>query len=110
MNYIIPESRLHQVIFKYLDMQNLIKTDVKVHFYDGFYFTRNKGDEYCIMGYNKLNGTLTIYSGFVDEVSNMFSLSNEEMSQAISLWIENDFDVEVTKTNVEDQKYHFFLP
>ena len=104
MKYIIPESRLHQVIFKYLDMQNfnMVKKG------DYIYFTENVGDKYGFLKYYSYNRSLFIFSVFADKISNMFSLPEEDTERIISSWVEKTFGVKVVWVYIGNNKFRFF--
>ena len=97
MKYIIPQSRLHQVIFKYLDMQNLniVKRGVYV------YFTENVRDKYGFLKYNYYTESLFILKVFADNISDMFGLSVKESGQIISSWVENTLGVKVNLIKIK---------
>ena len=105
MKYNIPQSRLNELIFKYLDMQdfNMVEKDNEI------FFTENVGDEYGFLKYKYNTGSLFILKVFADKISNIFGIPVKKAEDIISLWVENAFDVAVIKTKVENQIYHFFL-
>ena len=104
MKYIIPQSRLHQVIFKYLDMQNfnMVKKG------DYIYFTENVGDKYGFLKYYSYNGSLFIFNVFADKISNMFSLPEEDIEWIISSWVEKTLGGEYGVYNVYNT-YRFLI-
>ena len=101
MKYIIPQSRLNELIFKYLDMQDMSVTK----YANAIFFAENVGDKYGVLKYD--NGYLYILKRFVDKISNMFSLPEEDIEWIISSWVENTFDVKVVWPHVSSDRLLF---
>jgi hypothetical protein len=51
MKYLITESQIDKVIFKYLDNQDFIQIETD----DNIYFTNSEGDEHAQVRYDKRN-------------------------------------------------------
>ena len=104
MKYIIPESRLHQIIFKYLDMQdfNMVEKDNYI------YFIENVGDKYGFLKYNYDTGSLFILKVFADKISNIFGIPIKDLERIISSWVEKTFGVKVVWPYVSTNKFRFF--
>lgn len=106
MKYIIIESRLNQVIFKYLDNMNLITKQR----YDDIFFVKDKSDKYGVLRYDTTDGWLFIKRDLVNEVSSFFSLSQEESEIVISRWVENTIDETVSEPDTWSGDLTFLIP
>ena len=96
MKYIIPQSKLENIIFKYLDMKGLkqIKTSVAYNFYipdgeDGKHFLINCG----------LDGDCFISSILAQDVCDMFSIDPDDSLSMIRNWIESKTDIKIVSYN-----------
>jgi hypothetical protein len=85
MKYLVTESQIDRIVFKYLDNQDFIKSEE-----DGFiYFMNSEGD--------KDDGVCTINSLLVREISKFFSLSNGHSIDVIGKWVEHTLQMEVSR-------------
>jgi len=96
MKYIITESKLNQVIFKYLDNQDFIQIEKN----DSIYFINSEGDEYAQIRFNKKDGWFGIYYKLIEDISSFFSLQEYDSEQVIGRWVENTLQMKVTNTVV----------
>ena len=94
MKYLITESQLDKVIFKYLDNQDFIKI-VKDN---RIYFVNSEGDEYAQIRYDKSDGWCYIDSDLIKEISSFFSLQHFDSEQVIGKWVENTLQMKLSKT------------
>jgi hypothetical protein len=94
MKYLITESQINKVIFKYLDNQDFIRVDKG----NKIYFVNSEGDEYAQIRYDKKNGWCGIYYKLVDEISSFFSIQDSDSKQVIGKWVENTLQMKVTTT------------
>ena len=94
MKYLITESQLDNIIFKYLDNQDFIQIK------DGnrIYFANSEGDEYVQIRYGKSYGWCIIYYKLVDEISRFFSMDEYDSEQVIGRWVEHTLQMNVTNT------------
>lgn len=108
MKHDITETRLFQIISKYLDCQNL--SIIEKH--NNIYLAENKDDKYGVIRYDTKYRFLVISDNLINEVSNMFGLSEKETSHVISLWVENVLSMTVIKTFEWDSvsQYQFCIP
>jgi len=97
MKYLITESQIDRVIFRYLDNQDFIQIERG----DNIHFTNSEGDEYAQIRYNKSDGQCYIYWKLIGEISSFFSLGQNESEKVIGRWVENTLQVRVTNTNAE---------
>ena len=94
MKYLITESQLDKVIFKYLDNQDFIQFERN----DSIYFANSEGDEYAQIRFDKDDGWCGIYYKLVDEISSFFSMEYSDSKQVIGKWVENSLQMKVTET------------
>ena len=85
MKYLITESQLDKVIFKYLDNQDFIK----VEYGNNIYFVNSENDEYAQIRYDKSDGWCTIERKLMKEIVNFFSLDNNNSILVIAEWTES---------------------
>ena len=94
MKYLITESQLDNIIFKYLDNQDFIQFERN----DSVYFVNSKGDRYAQIVYNKNNGWCVIYYGLVKEISTFFSMKGSDSESLIGRWVEHTLQMKVKNT------------
>ena len=92
MKYLITESQIDKVIFKYLDNQDFIQIEKT----DRIYFVNSEGDNYGQIRYDTDDGWCAIYADLIKEISNFFSLSNIHSIDVISKWVERTLQMKVT--------------
>jgi hypothetical protein len=91
MKYLITESKLDRVIFKYLDNQDFIQIEKG----DGVYFVNSEGDEYAQIKYFKKDSKCVIYTGLIGEVSSFFSMQGYDARETIGRWVEETLKVDI---------------
>ena len=96
MKYLITESQLDKVIFKYLGNQDFIIIDMN----DSIYFVNSEGDRYTQIRFDKDDGWCVIYYELVDEISSFFSMQNSDSESVIGRWVENTLQMKVTNTGL----------
>ena len=89
MKYLITESQLDKVIFKYLDNQDFIK----VEYGDNIYFVNSENDEYAQIRLNYDIPWVGMSDNLCKEVSSFFSISKEDSQKIIGLWIKHKFKI-----------------
>jgi hypothetical protein len=95
MKYLITESQIDNIIFKYLDNQDFIQIDMN----DGIYFVNSEEDEYVQIRYDKKNGWCLIYYRLMNEISTFFSIEvSGSTLKVIGKWVENTLQMRVSKT------------
>jgi len=96
MKYIIPESKLDKIVFRYLDniLKNLEKRKPK--YFKGYVFAY-PNEEFGILGWDT-DGTLYIYEELIDEISNGFGLNRNDSKSIISRWASDRLQLEVKNT------------
>ena len=97
MKYVITESQLDKVIFRYLDVQdlNIIKIGASTYFsYPDDNFAQIK------YGGNHANNELCfIFIGLIGKVSSLFSLDRYQSTRIIGQWVKKKLDLEGQMSN-----------
>ena len=91
MKYLITESQLDKIVFKYLDNQDFIQFERN----DSIYFVNSEGDEYSQIRFNYKNSHCYIYTGLIDEVASFFSMKSYDAKDFIGMWVERTSNVNV---------------
>jgi hypothetical protein len=94
MKYLITESQLDKVIFKYLDNQDFIQ----MNFGEKIYFLNSVNDVYAQIRFDKDDGWCDIYYELIEEISSFFSMQDSDSESVIGRWVENTLQVKVTNT------------
>ena len=94
MKFLITESKLEQVIFKYLDNQDFVKIDKG----ENVYFVNSEGDRLAEIRFNKKNGWCYINYNLIQEISSFFSMKESDSEQVIGIWVESTLQMKVTYT------------
>ena len=96
MKYLITESRLDKVIFKYLDNLNLYK----IEYIGDYYFWRSKEswyiNDYVLISASRKRKDCFVVSDLLSEISSFFSLDLESALLIISKWVETKVNFEIT--------------
>ena len=95
MKVIIPEKRLEQMIFKYLDVKFKDLEQVKGNYYDIVF--RFPDVEYGILGWNR-PGDLYIYRKLIDNIFSFIPIEKTEIDKIISRYIGSRYNLEVRDT------------
>ena len=94
MKYLITESQLDRVIFKYLDNQDFIQVEKK----GSIYFVNSDDNEYAQIRYNKKNGWCNIRYTLINDISSLFSMDESDCKKVIGSWVEKTLQVMVVTT------------
>ena len=105
MKYLITDSQLDKVIFKYLDNQDFIQIETD----DNIYFTNSEGDEHAQVRYDKRNGVCYIYWKLIQEISHFFSIEYSYSELVIGRWSENSLQMKVSETDFVGHSYFYLL-
>ena len=103
MNYLITESQFDRVIFKFLDNKDFIKIEKG----ETIYFVNSEDDEYDQIRYKKSDGWCYVNYNIIDEISNFFSLQDDDSEQVIGRWVENTIQMKVTNIQVVDYFFSY---
>jgi hypothetical protein len=98
MKYLITESQLDKVIFKYLDNQDFIQIEKN----DKVYFVNSEGDEHAQIRFDKDDGWCGIYWRLIIEISAFFSMDEDDCESLIGRWVENTLQMKVTNTQAPE--------
>ena len=96
MKYLITESQLDNIIYKYLDSLNLYKLEDR----GDYYFWKSKESwnrsDYVVISATHKRKDCFISSGLLVEISSFFSLDLNSALTIISKWVETKVDFEIT--------------
>ena len=92
MKYIITESQLNKIIFKYINLKRFIQIEKG----DNIYFVNSEDDESAQIRYDKDNGWCFISINLIKEISSFFSLGRYDSEKVIERWVENKLQMKVT--------------
>jgi len=108
MKYIITESQLEKMVFKYLDNQDfkIIKKkynpdNLKTVISSRLYFVKDESDESAEIVFDYWKGILNITSELCEEIVQMFSLDDESDAELIiNEWVGSKInkDIDILKT------------
>ena len=94
MKYLITESQIDKVIFKYLDNQDFIVTGNDT----SLFFVNSDDDEYAQIRYDEDDDWCYIDYDLIGEISSFFSLRRSDSKEVIGRWVENTLQMKVTNT------------
>ena len=94
MKYLITESQLDRMIFKYLDNQDFIQIEKN----NRIYFINSESDVYAQIRYDEDSEVCFINIDLVKEISSFFSLERSDSKEVIGRWVENTLQMKVTDT------------
>jgi hypothetical protein len=92
MKYLITESQLDRVIFRYLDNQDFIQIKIGLL----TYFVNSEDDEYAQI--KNGNFGCVISPELIKEISSFFSLDESDSKSSIGRWVGNTLQMKVTNT------------
>ena len=88
MKYLITESQLDKVIFKYLDNQDFIIK--RMNSDNVTYFVNSENDEFSVgLIQHYRNGDCVMSFELIDEIATFFSMEFNSSKYVIARWIEN---------------------
>ena len=96
MKYFITESKLNQVIFRYLNNQDFIQIEKN----NSIHFVNSENDQYAQIRYDKSDGWCGIRYNLINEISSFFSLQESDSKEVIGRWVENTLQMKVTETQI----------
>ena len=95
MKFLITESKLDSIVFKYLDNQDFIKIEKS----NMIYFVNSESDEYAQIRFYK-DGRCYVSYDLYNEISMFFSLQDSDFDKVIVKWVENIIKMEVESIGV----------
>ena len=102
MKYIITESRLDDIIFKYLDM-TLRHLEKKKGYTTDIVFTY-PNDEEGPIGLN--NGELSVNYDIILEMSSMFNMDEQEVSDKVGEYLKQKYNLDFIGTTPSIYNYY----
>ena len=94
MKYIIPQDKIDNIVFKYLDLKRLEKRKPK--YFEGIVLAY-PNEDYGILRWEN-NGFLYIYHEIIDEISSNFGMDKSDSKSIIGRWVSNRYQLEVINT------------
>jgi len=96
MKYIIPQDKIDNIVFKYLDttLKGLEKR--KAEYFEGIVFAY-PNEEFGILGLEN-DGNLYIYYELIDKISSGFGLNKSDCQTMIGRWVSDRFQLEGINT------------
>jgi len=101
MKYLITESQLDKVIFRYLEKQNFIQVNQKYR----IYFVKSEDDDFAQIRYDKEDSWCGINPVLIDKISSFFSLDTYDCIRVIGKWVENTIQMNVADANESTSLY-----
>ena len=98
MKYIIPENKLDNIVFKYLDTTLKGLEKKKPEYFEGIVIAHPNKD-YGILGLTN-NDTLHIYHELIDEISEIFGLDRSDSKSIIGRWVSDRYQLKVRNTHI----------
>jgi hypothetical protein len=95
MKYLITESQIDKVIFKYLDNQDFVIIKRKKQ----IYFANSDNDKFSQIRYDKKDGWCFISYKLIEEISRFFSLHTADSEEIIGRWVGNTLKLRITSTD-----------
>jgi hypothetical protein len=95
MKVIIPENRLEQMIFKYLDVKFKDLEQSRGMYYEIVF--RFPDEEYGILGWDK-TGNLYIYYKLIDNIFSFIPIKKTEIQKIIGRYVGSRYNLTVTDT------------
>jgi hypothetical protein len=92
MKYLITESQVDKLIFKYLDNQDFIRIENN----DKILFVNSEMDKHVQISYDENNGSCGIYYRLINEISDFFSIEKSDSKEVIGRWVENTLQRRIT--------------
>jgi hypothetical protein len=96
MKYLITESQLDKVIFKYLDSMDLVRTEKD----NKIYFKKSDADSPSMIIYDKENGVCKINFLLLRPVSAFFSMDTSDSENIIGKWVEKTLNMKVSSSKL----------
>jgi hypothetical protein len=91
MKYIITESQLDKLIFKYLDSKDF----VTINLGPNIFFSDSEDSSESQITYDKTTKSCFIARDLINEISNLFDLNSVTSTNAIGEWVKHTQQVEV---------------
>ena len=116
MKYLVTESQLDRVIFKYLDIQDFVLYDDKRKFNNYIYFLNNITDDtaqisvYVTNALGEDRDWVYVNGELIQVLSNFFSIDEDECLETIIRWVSSVLNMEVSRIeNTDNTGAHYRL-
>ena len=99
MKYIIKESQIDRIVFKYLDNQDFIVYDDKKKFDSYIHFLNSESDEfsqisvYVKNAFGEVRNWVFVNPDLTEELSNFFSIDKRDCLGIIKVWVDNTLGI-----------------
>ena len=104
MKYVITEIQLYKMVFRYLDMHRYKTFETE----ENIYFLNNITDDtaqisiYVSNAFGEIKNWMYVNGELIDELSNFFSIDEDECLETIKRWVSNFLNMEVGKIENTD--------
>jgi hypothetical protein len=88
MKYLITESQVNKIIFKYLDNQDFVKDATSKE----IFFLNSINDEHGVIVFDKKKGMLFVSYELIEEIAKFFSIPNVHSLNLITDWAQGYID------------------
>jgi len=113
MKYLITESKLEKVIFKYLDIQDFVIYDNKKRFSNYIYFLNSESDResqisvYTNNAFGEVRNWIFVNSDLTDKLSTLFPIGKSDCLDIIKEWVNNTLGI--SDSTIWDGPYDYRL-
>ena len=105
MKYLITESKLDSLIFRYLDNQDFIQ----INYTYETYFVNSSSDRQGVIRYDGRDERCYIDLNLIDEISSFFSLKETYSKNIIKEWVSNKLNVEIKHSSTVGEFFSEYL-
>ena len=113
MKYLITESKLEKVIFKYLDIQDFVIYDKKKRFSNYIYFLNSESDKesqisvYTNNAFGEVRNWIFVNRDLTDKLSTLFPIDKSDCLDIIKEWVNNTLGI--SDSTIWDGPYDYRL-
>jgi len=111
MKYLITESQLDKVIFKYLDNQDFVLHDNKKKFNNYIHLLNNITDDIAQIGiyvtnaFGEVRNWVYVNNDLIKVLCKFLSIDETECLETIKRWVTNSLNIEVGKIENPDNTH-----
>jgi hypothetical protein len=113
MKYLITESKLEKVIFKYLDIQDFVIYDNKKKFNNYIYFLNSESDKesqisvYVNNAFGEVRNWVFVNRRLTEELTTFFPIDKSDCLDIIKVWVNNTLGI--SDSTIWDGPYDYRL-
>jgi hypothetical protein len=113
MKYLITESKLEKVIFKYLDIQDFVIYDNKKRFNNYIYFLNSESDRqsqisvYVNNAFGEVRNWVFVNRRLTEELTTFFPIDKSDCLDIIKVWVNNTLGI--SDSTIWDGPYDYRL-